>query len=85
MADEDSFPWELLKADCLRLVCQQLLSQSQIAYAFGKRDDMVVFLRDISTRGCECPRLFTLSVVVVSRKKAPHLQPTVWAGDDRFL
>ena len=65
MADEDSFPWELLKADCLRLVCQQLLSQSELAYAFGKRDDMIAFLRDISTRGCESSSVF-LPVVIVS-------------------
>jgi len=62
-SDEDSFPWQFLKAECLRLVCQQLFLQTQqsgLANVLGKRDDMIAFLRDVSTRGCEFLRLFLL-------------------------
>ena len=54
MGTTDEFPWELLKADCLRLVCTQLVeasSDAQKSYKHGRKEDMVAFLRDVHERG----------------------------------
>jgi hypothetical protein len=54
METSDNFPWELLKADCLRLVCVQLVeasSEGQKSFKPGRKEDMVAFLRDVHERG----------------------------------
>jgi len=54
MRPSDQFPWELLKAECLRLVCTQLVegsSEGQNSYKPGRKEDMVAFLRDVHERG----------------------------------
>lgn len=54
MRTSDKFPWELLKAECLRLVCAQLVeasSKSQNSFKLGRKDDMVAFLCDVHERG----------------------------------
>ena len=54
MGTNDQFPWELLKADCLRLVCAQLVeasSEGQKSYKPARKEDMVTFLRDVHQRG----------------------------------
>ena len=50
----DKFPWELLKAECLRLVCVQLVeasSEGQKSFKPARKEDMVAFLRDVHERG----------------------------------
>ena len=50
----DKFPWELLKAECLRLVCVQLVeasSEGQKSFKPARKEDMVTFLRDVHERG----------------------------------
>lgn len=51
----DGFPWELLKAECLRLVCVQLVEassvESQYAFKPGRKEEMVAFLNDVYERG----------------------------------
>ena len=54
MGTGDNFPWELLKAECLRLVCVQLVeasSEGQRSFKPGRKEDMVTFLRDVHGRG----------------------------------
>lgn len=54
MRSSDRFPWELLKAECLRLVCAQLVEASnegQNTVRIGRKEDMVAFLRDVHQRG----------------------------------
>lgn len=54
MGTDDKFPWELLKAECLRLVCAQLVegsSEGQRSYKFARKEEMVTFLRDVHERG----------------------------------
>ncbi|PPQ75947.1 hypothetical protein CVT26_005850 [Gymnopilus dilepis] len=50
------FPWDLLKAECLRLVCTQLVQASEEGGSYQgafRRDDMIDFLRDVEERGLE--------------------------------
>ena len=50
----DKFPWELLKAECLRLVCAQVVeasSEGQNPFKPGRKEEMVAFLRDVHERG----------------------------------
>ena len=50
----DKFPWELLKAECLRLVCVQLVeasSEGQKSFKPARKEDMVTFLRHVHERG----------------------------------
>jgi len=57
MESGNNFPWEVLKAECLRLICHQVCAASQIGgftNSFGKREEMIGFLRDVTERGCEC-------------------------------
>ena len=52
------FPWHSLKAETLRTICKELGASS---ITKGKRDDMVLFLRDVETLGRMCflsPDLF---------------------------
>jgi hypothetical protein len=54
MRTSDKFPWELLKAECLRLVCAQLVegsNEGQNSFKPGRKEDMVAFLRDVHERG----------------------------------
>jgi len=54
METGDQFPWELLKADCLRLVCVQLVdasSDGQKSFKPARKEEMVAFLRDVHERG----------------------------------
>jgi len=54
MRTNDKFPWELLKAECLRLVCGQLIEASSEGQTFFKpvrKEDMVAFLHDVHARG----------------------------------
>lgn len=54
MPTSAGFPWELLKAECLRLVCTQLVQGSNEGGNYqggGRKEDMVDFLRDIDERG----------------------------------
>jgi len=59
----DHFPWELLKANCLRLVCSQLITSTEQRSGiwFGKRDEMVSFLHSVHEHGRKS-LLFLLSV-----------------------
>jgi hypothetical protein len=57
----DKFPWELLKAECLRLVCTQLVegsSEGQKSFKPARKEDMVTFLRDVHERGGNVTFLF---------------------------
>ncbi|KAF8906993.1 hypothetical protein CPB84DRAFT_1769163 [Gymnopilus junonius] len=50
------FPWELLKAECLRLVCSQLVQASEEGGSYQgafRKDDMIEFLHDVEGRGLE--------------------------------
>ena len=54
MATSDEFPWELLKAECLRLVCTQLVeasSEGQKSFKPARKEDMIAFLHDVHIRG----------------------------------
>jgi len=54
MRTSDKFPWELLKAECLRLVCAQLIEASddgQTSFKPGRKEEMVAFLHDVHERG----------------------------------
>lgn len=56
MGKNTEFPWELLKAECLRLVCTQLVqgsSQDMNNYPGGRKDEMIEFLRDVEARSRE--------------------------------
>jgi len=56
MENENDFPWEVLKADCLRLVCHQVCASSEaggFTNSFGKREEMIGFLRDVTERGLD--------------------------------
>lgn len=60
----DKFPWELLKAECLRLVCTQLVdasSEGQISFKPGRKEDMVAFLHDVHERGGKAKHVFRLT------------------------
>ena len=59
------FPWELLKAECLRLVCGQLIEASSEGQNFFKpvrKEDMVAFLHDVHERGGKQQRSHSSSV-----------------------
>jgi len=54
MGTGDKFPWELLKAECLRLVCTQLIEASnegQNSFKPGRKEEMIAFLQDVHERG----------------------------------
>ena len=54
MGSSDEFPWELLKAECLRLVCSQLVeasSEGQKSFKPARKEDMIAFLREVHERG----------------------------------
>ena len=54
MGTGDKFPWELLKAECLRLVCAQLIEASgegQNALKLGRKEEMIAFLNNVYERG----------------------------------
>jgi len=60
MESGNNFPWDVLKAECLRLICHQVCASSQVGgltSSFGKREEMIGFLRDVTERGCECSYL----------------------------
>lgn len=64
MPTSAGFPWELLKAECLRLVCTQLVQGSNAGGTYqgaGRKEDMIDFLRDVDKRGREFIYLFKLS------------------------
>ncbi|KAF8197094.1 hypothetical protein BJ912DRAFT_846490 [Pholiota molesta] len=56
MGKHSQFPWDLLKAECLRLVCSQLIQASNSnegPSSFpggGRKEEMIEFLRDVETR-----------------------------------
>ncbi|KAF9554900.1 hypothetical protein CPC08DRAFT_766343 [Agrocybe pediades] len=56
MPQESQFPWDLLKAECLRLVCTQLAQGSEKGGAYtgpSRREGMIEFLRKVSKKGLE--------------------------------
>jgi len=81
MRTSDKFPWELLKAECLRLVCAQLVeasSESQNSFKPGRKNDMVAFLRDVHERGVlealkdlEPSNKVSVSAPIHSKRKSP--------------
>lgn len=87
MRTSDKFPWELLKAECLRLVCAQLVeasNESQSSFKLGRKEDMVAFLRDVHQRGVlealedlEPPKKIIVSSPTHSKRKIPPVD-----GDD---
>ena len=74
----DKFPWELLKAECLRLVCTQLVeasSEGQKSFKPARKEDMITFLRDVHERGGKAQPFFSppqpkrlLTLVVLSHQ-----------------
>lgn len=54
MGKHSQFPWDLLKAECLRLVCSQLVQASNEGLSSfpggGRKEEMIEFLRDVETR-----------------------------------
>ncbi|KAF8966092.1 hypothetical protein BDZ97DRAFT_1809470 [Flammula alnicola] len=62
MGKNSEFPWDLLKAECLRLVCSQLVQASSEGASYtgaGRKEDMIDFLRDVDERGLD-PAVKTL-------------------------
>lgn len=55
MSKTAEFPWELLKAECLRTVCGQLMQAEGKSYTGtgGRKEDMIEFLTDVGVRGCK--------------------------------
>ena len=54
MSKASQFPWDLLKAECLRLVCAQLVQGSKEGGNYpgaSRKEDMIEFLRDIEKQG----------------------------------
>ncbi|KAF8803959.1 hypothetical protein BYT27DRAFT_7301573 [Phlegmacium glaucopus] len=54
MGTGDKFPWEVLKAECLRLVCVQVVEASgdgQNSFKPGRKEEMIAFLQDVHERG----------------------------------
>lgn len=61
MTSSDKFPWELLKAECLRVVCVQLVeasSEGQNSFKPGRKEDMVAFLREVHEQGGKANKPF---------------------------
>lgn len=48
--NDGNFPWDMLKADCLRLICIQLGRRSALP---ARREEMLTFLQDVSKNGCQ--------------------------------
>ncbi|EDR13336.1 uncharacterized protein LACBIDRAFT_322900 [Laccaria bicolor S238N-H82] len=46
--NDGNFPWDMLKADCLRLICVQLGRRSAVP---ARREEMLTFLQDVSKNG----------------------------------
>ncbi|KAF5319321.1 hypothetical protein D9619_008656 [Psilocybe cf. subviscida] len=54
MSSKSQFPWEVLKAECLRTVCTQLMQSTGAHYSeVRRREDMIVFLNDVEKRGLD--------------------------------
>ncbi|KAF8151667.1 hypothetical protein B0H34DRAFT_728518 [Crassisporium funariophilum] len=78
MGGGDQFPWELLKAECLRLVVGQLVEGSKGGHSrqkIGRREEMIDFLRDVHKHGLE-PALRNAGSAASSREpKAANDEP----------
>ena len=58
MSKNDQFPWDVLKAECLRLVCSQLVQAANHDGSFStpaRKEDMIQFLQSVSGRGRMSP------------------------------
>ncbi|KIM44271.1 hypothetical protein M413DRAFT_443290 [Hebeloma cylindrosporum] len=56
MSKQDQFPWDVLKAECLRLVCSQVVQASNHDGSFtapARKDEMIQFLQSVSGRGLD--------------------------------
>ncbi|KAJ3507146.1 hypothetical protein NLJ89_g6471 [Agrocybe chaxingu] len=56
MAKTHHFPWEMLKAESLRLLCAELVQAGAghgVRHSLGRRDEMISFLQDINQRGLD--------------------------------
>lgn len=54
MSSKSLFPWEVLKAECLRTVCSQLVQSTGAHYSeVRRREEMISFLNDVEKQGCE--------------------------------
>jgi len=56
MPKNDQFPWDVLRAECLRLVCSQLLQASKHEGSFSapaRKEDMITFLQSVSNQGLD--------------------------------
>lgn len=64
MGKNTEFPWDLLKAESLRVVCSQLVQGSRHelnTYPPGRKEDMIEFLRDVQARNCRICLLYFLT------------------------
>ncbi|KAH9475191.1 hypothetical protein JR316_0012302 [Psilocybe cubensis] len=77
MPTSAGFPWELLKAECLRLICMQIVQGSKEGGAYQgvmRKESMIEFLRDVDKRGLE-PALKTLGKTQALRKPLESSSP----------